>query len=214
VTQLYGSELSIIDLNSNAIAGTVALNRSSNDIGILNGRAFISADTQSVVVWDLVSNIVDTIIQVPYGPQQIYVDSVNNQIIVACQGNFNDLTSNSYLVYINATTKEIIKTEQVDIGSYAIRRLIPGPAGKIFMLGGGKVRAIQLAARTIASAPLLTSPKYYYGGGYDAQTNTLYLGDAAGFTGPGSVDAYNATTGALLKSYEAGIAPAHFAFYR
>jgi DNA-binding beta-propeller fold protein YncE len=214
VTQLYGSELAIVDLSANTIAGTVNINRNSNDIGVLNNKVFITADTQSVLVWDLATNSVDTVIETPYGPQQIYVDSVNNQIIVACQGNFNDATTNSHLVYIDAVTLKTTKTEQVDAGVYTIGRLIQGPAGKLFMLGGGKVRVIQLAARTIATVPLLESPKYYYGGGYDAQTNTLYLGDAAGFTGVGSVDAYDATTGALRKSYEAGIAPAHFAFYR
>lgn len=214
VTKLYDLTLDVVDLASNTIAGTVKIERRSNDIGVLNNKAFISADTQSIVIWDLESDSIQMVVNVPYGPQQIYVDSVNNQIIVACQGNFADAASNSYLVYISASTGEILEMEQVDAGVYAIGRLIPGPPGKIFMLGGGKVRAIQLAARTIASAPLLTSPKQYYGGGYDAQTNALYLGDAAGFTGLGAVDVYNATTGALLKSYEAGIAPAHFAFYR
>jgi hypothetical protein len=214
VTHLYSTELAIVDVATNTIAGAVNLGRTSNDIGVLNNKAFISADTQSVVIWDIASNSIDTVITVPYGPQQIYVDSVNDQIIVACQGNFADAASTSNLVYIDASTGAILKTEQVGIGVYAIGRLMRGPAGKLLMLTSGQVQTINLSTRTIASVPLITSPKQYYGGGYDAQTNTLYLGDAAGFTGLGAVDVYDAATGALLKSYEAGIAPAHFAFYR
>lgn len=214
VTQLYNIELELVDMSSNTRVGTVNINRKSNDLGVLNNKAFISADSQSIVVLDLATNAIDSVITVPYSPQQIVVDSINNQIIVACQGDFNDPSGKSYLVYINALTNEITKTEQVGLGVYAIGRLIPGPVGKLFMLTSGEVKSINLATRTIATAPVLTSPKQYYGGGYDVQTNTLYLGDAAGFTGTGAVDAYNASTGALLKSYEAGIAPAHFAFYR
>ena len=214
VTKLYGSELDIVDLATNSIAGTVNLDRSTNDIGVLNDKAFISADSQSVVVWDLAANEVDTVLQLPYGPQQVYVDSVNGQIVVACQGNFADATSKSHLVYIDASTGELLKTEQVGTSVYSIGRLIPGAVGKLYMLTSGEVRVIDLAARTVDAAPLVSSPKQYYGGGYDTQANILYLGDAAGFTGLGSVDVYSVSTGALLKSYEAGIAPAHFAFYR
>jgi DNA-binding beta-propeller fold protein YncE len=213
VTQLYGSEVSIIDLTTNTVAGSMAINRSSVDIGVLDNKAFISADSQSILVWDLTSNSLDTIIDVRYAPQQIYVDSLNHQIIVACEGNFADPSSNSYLVYINAMTGAIANTEQVGAGPYAIGRLIAGPTGKLFMLVGGQVKSIDLATRTISQTPI-SSSKFYYGGAYDAVSGGLYLGDPANFSNAGTIDVYNVSTGALVKSYEAGIAPAHFAFYR
>lgn len=213
VSQLYGSNVSVLDLNTNTVTGSLEIERSSVDIGVLNNKAFITADSQSVVIWDLASNTLSKTVTVPYAPQQIVVDSADNQIIVACQGNFLDVTSNSYLVWINATTGDIIKTEQVGAGSYSIGRLIPGQ-GKIFLLAGSQVKTIDLVSRTINATPLISTSKFYYGGAYDPTSGNLYLGDPASFTSAGTIDVYNASTGSLLKSYEAGIAPAHFAFYR
>lgn len=213
VTQLYGTSVSVVDLASNTIVADLPLERGTNDIGILNNKAFISADSQSIVILNVASNSLDRIVTLPYGPQQIIVDSARNQIIVACQGNFADPTSNSHLVWLNAQTGEIIKTEQVGVGSYMIGRLFLGN-GKLYMLAGMDVKTIDLVTRTIASTPFISGSTFYYGASVDPVSGNLYLGDAGSFSAAGKVDVYSGTTGALLKSYEAGIAPAHFAFYR
>jgi DNA-binding beta-propeller fold protein YncE len=213
VTHLSGTELSIIDLNTDQIAGTLNLNRTSVDIGVLNNKAFISADTQSVVIWDLATNSIQDVVEVPYAPQQIFVDSVNNQIVVACQGDWRNTASNTYLVWINALTGEVTKTDQIGTGTFQIGRLFAGN-GKLYLTSGSQVKSIDLASRAISSMPFITAPGSIYGGAVDPLTGNLYLGDAGSFSAPGKVYVYSGSTGQLLNTYEAGIGPAHFAFYR
>lgn len=212
VTQLKGGSISVVDLTTNTIVAShpYAL---TNDIGVLNNKVFVTADSQTLAIINPGTGTPDNIVAMPFGPQQLVVDSAHNQIIVACQGNYADPSSNSHLVWLNATTGEIIKTEQVGVGSYAIGRLFLGN-GKLYMLSGTSVKTIDLTTRTISGTPFISSSTFYYGGSIDPVSGNLYLGDAGSFSAAGKVDVYSGTTGQFLKSFGSGIAPAHFAFYR
>ena len=78
---------------------------------------------------------------------------------------------------------------------------------------GDSVAAIDLATRTLANAAFVSRGLAYYDGGYDLTTDELYLGQQS-FSGASRVDIFDGTTGAFKRSFLAGIAPAHFAFYR
>jgi hypothetical protein len=208
VTQLFTSNALIMDLQSNKIIGALPLGAGNSGIAVLNNRAWISSGSDSLNVVDLNTLQPTNIIHVGGNPQNVYADSLHDQIIVLGSGDYNTQAPGVY--WVKATTMQ--KTDSTTVGNVGDQ--IGGVLGKdkFYVIYPNRIATYDLTTHALLADNFIGGT--YYQGGYDAVNNELYLGNTKAYKAAGIVDVYDATSGGLKRSFTCGIAPAHFAFYR
>jgi hypothetical protein len=215
VTRRNQNSAAIINLITNSIEDTIPLGEPSIAVALMDNKAFITGGTYTSTahlhVVDLTSlqEISSTVILTD--PERAVADSASGQIILGCDGVFQTVAARIY--WVNGTTNALVDSANAINDSVGITFTT---GGRVSLIENGTLLALDNVNHAIG-APILSNKLSYYEGYYDATSNAYYLGNPgqgiAAFTANGSIDAYNATTGALLWSRPAGIAPAHFAFY-
>jgi DNA-binding beta-propeller fold protein YncE len=203
VTNLFQSRIDIIDLSTNTIKDSIKVGQGTVDIGIMNGMAYVSAAANVVYIIDLSTKTLVDSVSVGTTPQSVIIDPTRNQVVVMSWGMWPDGTANVSI--IDASTRTVKR--KADVAS-SIQKLVAGD-NKLYVIYSDKVETMDL----VSGIGIPFSNKGYLAGVFDEPSNELYLG-SGDYTSPGKVDVVNASTGALKRTYEAGIAPAHFAFYR
>ena len=201
----------IINLTTNTIEDTVPLGEPSIAVALMDNKAFITGGTYNTIghlhVIDLTTlqQISSTVILTD--PERVVADSASGQIILGCDGIYQTVASRIY--WVNGTTNALVDSANASNDSVSITFTT---GGRVSLIENGTLLALDNVNHAIG-APILSNKISYYEGLYDATSNAYYLGNAGAFSNNGTIDAYNGTTGALLWSRQAGIAPAHFAFY-
>ena len=213
VTRRNTTSAAIVDLSVNSITDSIPLGGASIAVAVLNNKAYITTGASAysgpyaLKIVDLVTHNVIKTLSLPESGEQALPDSTSGTIIIGMSG--DGTTTSSKIYFVNAMTDAIVDS------------LTPGTpmddpelttGSKHYIVMGTKVYTLTVPSHQL-SAPIVQSSTYYYKGTYDAATNALYLGNAGNFSNSGTIDAYDATTGKLLWSQPAGIAPGHFAFY-
>jgi hypothetical protein len=209
VTQLYNPNAVILDLQSNKVTGAIQIGSGSVGVALLDNRAFISSGSDSLNVCNIGTNTVAQVIKVGDDPQTVIADSAHDQIAVLCWGDYGEAPSSVY--FVNASTLQVTDSLHFPGGSF-MQSLIKG-SNLLYAVVGDSVASIDLATRKITNAAFIATTSPYYNGGFDVASNELYLG-VTNYNGNSSVDVFDATSGTKKRSFAAGIAPAHFAFYR
>ncbi len=213
VTRRLATSAAIIDLTTNTITDSIPLGGVSVAVAVLNNKAYITTGASEysgpyhLNVVDLSTRQVTKTFNLPLSGEQALPDSSSGNIIIGMSG--DGTTTSSKLYFINATSDVI--TDSLTPGTPADDpELTTG--SKHFIVMGTNVYPLAVPTHQLP-APIVRGTVAYYKGMYDATSDALYLGNAGDFTNPGSMDVYSASTGKLLWSHPAGIAPGHFAFY-
>jgi hypothetical protein len=209
VPQLYNPNVSIIDLQSTKVTGVIRVGGGSVGAAVLANKAFVSVGADSLAVCDLSSKSLTKMLHVGDVPWTVFADSAHDQIVVFCQGNYNIPTLPS-IYWVKASTMTVIDSTHFGASDYIQNALLANGAFYVFL--GDRVATLNLATHAIANNSFVATG--YYNGAFDPVANELYFGNAGDFSSNGSVDVLDATAGTKKRSFAAGIAPAHFAFYR
>ncbi len=211
VTRRNQNSAAIINLTTNSIEDTVTLGEPSIAVAVLDNKAFITGGTYNTIghlhVIDLTSlqQISSTVILTD--PERAVADSASGQIILGCDGIYQTVSPRIY--WVNATTNALVDSVNALTDSASITFTT---GGRVSLIENGTLRSMDNVNHVVGT-PILSNATPYYDGYFDATSNAYYLGNPGDYTNNGTIDAYNASTGALLWSRPAGIAPAHFAFY-
>jgi YVTN family beta-propeller protein len=208
-TQLYNPNVAVIDLQSSKVTGVINVGAGNVGIAKAGTNVFVTSGSDSLVAIDAGTRAIVKTIKVGDQPQNLFYDAANDQLIIQCFGNFGVTASSIF--WVKASTMMVTDSTRLGTGDF-IGNIILG-SSVLYALDGDHVTTINLASHQIASAKFISGTSYY-NGAVDAVTNELSLGTANGYKTNGTVDVYDATSGALSRSFTAGIAPAHFAFYR
>ena len=215
VTRRNQNSAAIINLITNTIEDTIPLGEPSIAVALMDNKAFITGGTYTstahlhVVDLTTLQEISSTVILTD--PERAVADSASGQIILGCDGIYDSVAARIY--WVNGTTNAIVDSANA-INNVSSITFTTG--GRVSLIENYTLLALDNVNHVIGS-PILSNNLSYYEGYYDATSNAYYLGNPGqginAFTNNGTIDAYNATTGTLLWSRSAGIAPAHFAFY-
>ena len=208
--------VSIIDLMSHAVTGSITTDFGAENIVALGGKLYVSNNfTNTVSVIDPASKEVIKTIEVGSAPGAFVVDS-GNKLWVICGGNYEG--NDGSLVQIDPSksgepaANSILKTIQLSV-NVDVRMAINQEKNKIYYYKNNSVYAVNITDTTAPTSALLTEAAStgFYGIGIDPDKNVLYLGDSKAFSANGEVYRYD-LTGAAVDHMTVGIGPNGFAF--
>jgi hypothetical protein len=211
VTRRGKTSAAIIDLTSNTI-DTLGLGEPSIAVAVLDNKAFVTGGGYNAVghlhVIDIATRTQISSSVLLSGPERAVADSASGQIVIGCDGVYPP-TVPPRIYWVKASSNALADSANAVNDSVTITFTT---GGRVSLIENGTLRSLDNVNHSIG-APILSNSKTYYEGYYDSTSNAYYMGNAGDYTNAGTIDAYNAPTGALLWSRSAGIAPAHFAFY-
>jgi hypothetical protein len=205
VTEFTGKQIEI--MAPSILTGTIDVDTGQQDIGILNGKAFIVTNGNKLLVIDVTTKQILSNKYIGDSPAQVMIDSARSSVVILTYGFYG--VSAGKILWVNPTTFSVTDSSTIAAADF-INMMIPA-GNKAFLTYGDRVGALDLVTHKITTA---IASKSYYKGMYDGLTNQLILGDAKDFSSPGVVDIYDATSLQLKKSISSGISPGHFLIYR
>ena len=211
VTERADSLIPIIDISNRTVVKTINVGKSNAAVGVLGGKIFVTISEYqkpgSVVITDVANTSSSNTLPIGSGPEEVIVDSANNQVIVRCDGDNKSVPPAVY--FIDGTTLKI--KDSIVLGNVGAQtQCFLGD--KLYAINGGQVISIDPVSQTVLGTVVTADGATAYYNGYYHLGN-LYLG-ISDFSGPtGKVDVVDAATGKFKWQIITGIAPAHFAFY-
>lgn len=213
-TNLTGSILSIVDINTHTVTGTIEVGLNPAGITVSNGKAYVALSTffgpsKHVAVVDIATDQLLYTVEVHDNPQVVRTDS-DGFVWVLCTGDygFGDLPESfGELHVIDPETDEVV--DVIETGGHPFRFVVNEDDGLGYVINEG-IQVVDLDARELQEE-LLTAVNYYsiaYWGGDEPR---IFGGIAPNFSSAGTVHILN-LDGTVEKSFTAGIAPSHFEF--
>jgi len=211
-------EVKVIDLSTNAVTKTIATGGigaeamllNGSNVYVTNGGGFSYDSTVAVI--NTGSESVTSTITVGANPSSLVKD-VNGDIWVLCAGkwkfDFSALEIKGSLVKIS--NNAVVATFNFDSEFSQPADLTINKAGnKLYYSYNGKVYTQDVSAGSLQLNEFIS--RNFYALGFDPVTEYIYGGDAGSFSSNGKVLRYNSSTGAVVDSFEAGLAPNGFWF--
>ncbi len=212
VTDLYSNSISIIDLTTNTISGSISCNGWTEELILAYGKAYVTnIYSDKVYVINTATDVLIDSIPVAYGSGSICED-VNGKIWVLCGGK-QSLGIYPALVRINPVSDSVEKSFQFPNFTDAPNRLnINGSLDELYYLANGGVYKFLVNSTGLPSSPLIPQSSYnFYGLGIDPNSGTIYVADAIDYVQNGVILKYQ-SNGTYISSFIVGIIPNHFYF--
>jgi YVTN family beta-propeller protein len=202
------SYVEVIDLKDFKEVKKINTQDGSENMIIKGNTLFVSNSfTNTVSAIDLVSGSISKTITVGNSPG-VLIEDKTGMVWVVCAGSFGG--NDGRLVSIDAQKLEV--TQSIDLTKNVGSKITyNSSANEIYYYGGKVVYALKMGT---------TSPKVFldisdfsgiYGIGFDESRNAIYVSDAVGFAGKGTVHQYE-TSGQLIHQFKVGVGPSGFVF--
>ncbi len=222
VSNLFSSTVTIIDLATQAVAGSISAGTNPEDIAAAAGYAFVANngfgfDSTLTRIDIATDTVVDTLSLGCDGPRSLEVDN-EDELWVFCNGKtvFNsdfteiiEQTNGQVLVVDPATTeiKERINVDtQIGASSSGQDTYFDATNNTIYLVRGSELLVFDTASNTQGTSVTVPGDESVGGVAFDAASNQLYLGRITSFTEVGFVSVHS-TDGAEVSRFDAGIAP-------
>lgn len=212
-------EVKVIDLTTNAITKTISTGKGAEAMLWVDNKLFVAnaggfGNDSTVAVIDIHTDQLVATVTVGANPASMVRDA-NGNIWILCSGrwkpDFSSLEVRGSLHKIDVSSLNVILSWQFDSDfSQPADLTINKTGNKLYYTYNGKVYTQDVQAVSLQLTELIN--RNFYALGYDPVTDYLYAGDAGDFQSNGKVLRYNSTTGAVVDSFEAGIAPNGFYF--
>ena len=208
VSDLYADEISIVDLSSNTITGTIPFAGWSEQMVNANQKVYIGNNQSAeIIIVDPSSNMVtDTIITSNYCNSM--VTDKNGKIWALCAGMTG---ANAVLHCIDPLSDSIAASVVFPAGQSPWRLKINGSGDQLYYLNNG-VYSFPVTSVSLSPSPIVPAgTSVFYSLGIDPSTNDIYIGDAIDYVQNGIVYCYD-MNGVLKDQFAAGIIPGDFVF--
>jgi YVTN family beta-propeller protein len=198
--------VAVLDLNSNSISRRIPMPAYPQGILAAGGNIFVALEgSNRVAVINPATESISAQIEVPAQPSQLLADN-NNRIWVICRS--------GAIVRINPSNNTVEATISTLPVRPSGRAAYNASTNRLYyhatVNSTGHIYELASNASTAPSAPLFTQASVY-GLGYDAKENVIYLSDAKGFQGNGSISRYS-IGGTKIDELNAGRGPNGFIF--
>ncbi|MEQ9102975.1 MAG: hypothetical protein RIF36_03050 [Imperialibacter sp.] len=148
----------------------------------------------------------ETTLEVGYSPGEMVVDE-DGAVWLICGGSYQGNDGAIYKLAASAATKE------VDLEVNPSSRLsVSKTSGVLYYIAGTSAGSYQMEGKVLQKAFITIDDAVgFYGLGYSEAEDVIYIADAKGFQGKGTVYRYSAD-GTAISKFEAGVAPNGFVF--
>ncbi len=210
VSDLSSNQISIINLTTNSISGTISLTGSTEEMLLYNGKVYVTnLSTAYLYVIDPTTDIVEDSIAIGSGGNSLQLD-MDNKIWVLCGGDYvTSAPASLHRVDPSTKTTELSLTFPPSV--YPSQLCINETNDALFFLNTN-VYKMQITDSTLpATAFVDAAGKSFYGMGYDKVSMLLYVSDAIDYQQAGRIYRYT-TSGSEISGLPAGIIPGDFLF--
>jgi len=211
VTNYNAGCISIVDLSSNVVSGSILCPGWTEELELAYGKAFVTNQYRDkVYVVNTSTDIMEDSIQVSYGSNSIKEDK-NGKLWVLCGGSqANNI--HAALYRINPLTLQVEQSFQFpDITDSPWRLDINGTNDTLYFLNKDIYR-MTITSGGLPGTPFITAGiRNFYGIGIEPASGILYVADAIDYVQKGKIYRYK-PDGTLVNSFLAGITPGDFYF--
>lgn len=209
VSDLAANHISVVDLTTNTITGSIACPGWTEEMVLVNSSVFVTNESRSqLYVIDAMTDAMVDSIPVSRGGNSI-VEDVEGKLWLACSGGGGTLPA---LYRIDAETRTVEHMFTFPNGSDNPWRLdINSDRDTLYFLNGDVFRMSVAAIALPTAAFVPADGRNFYGVGVEPTTGILYVSDAIDYVQRGSIARY-APNGSLLNTFLAGTVPGEFVF--
>jgi DNA-binding beta-propeller fold protein YncE len=197
----------ILDAETFEKEGAVNTEDGTENLAFADGYVYASnnfGNTVSVIKTS--TGELEKTFEVGYSPGEMVVDEAG-AVWLICGGSYKGNDGAIYKLGTSAATKE------VDLEVNPSTRLsIDKAHGVLYFIAGTSVGSYKIAQKVLEKELITIDDAVgFYGLGYNEAEDVIYIADAKGFQGKGTVYRYSAD-GEVLSTFEAGVAPNGFVF--
>lgn len=208
VSNLYSNNLQVLDLNSNTVSSTIDLKHWSEGMALMNGKAYVNANNNMVMVINATSNTVEDSIITWAGLTKV-VNAGSTQLGVLCSGELDwtngSVVKDAKFFILSKDSNKVSKTINLTGAGYGGSLVYSSSKSAFyFSLGNNKVVEVKMDG-TVSDFITLASTVSVYGLSIDTN-GSIYVTDAGDFNSAGKVYVYN-SSGTKTSEFAAGIAP-------
>jgi|WetSurMetagenome_2_1015567.scaffolds.fasta_scaffold131927_2 hypothetical protein len=217
----WAGNIAVVDLNSNAISKTIAVNSGPEQMLVTDSKVYVlnsggwSTDSTISIINPTTDEVLGTV-QVNHRPTGIVKDK-NGKIWVMCSGRgYNGWPqagdSKGHLLRIDPSTLLVDFDYTFPSSSVHPEKLVINKNGDaLFFLFKGAITRFDVTAANGTPEPLVLRDNLY-SLGYDVVKDYLYVSNPLDYQQNGWVYRYRSTDGALVDSLQAGVIPGNFCF--
>jgi hypothetical protein len=212
VSDLYANAISILDLNTHTISGTIPTNGWTEKMLLHNDTAYVcNYNNSKILIINTATNTIVGDISTGKGVNSIALDK-NNKIWVLCNGGINEETPR--IIQFNPANRAIEKTISFASITQSPTNLVFNDTKDEFVFINQDVFKMSINDNSIPSTPFITraSGSLFYGLSISPVNNEIYIADAKDYVQKGDVYRYS-YSGNLIHQFEAGIIPDDFLFF-
>ncbi|HNZ42520.1 MAG TPA: hypothetical protein PKN41_04185 [Bacteroidales bacterium] len=212
VSDLYSNQISIVDLNTNQISGTITVNGSTEEMLYHEGTLFATnTRTDKLYFINTLTDAVSDSLQLGFASNSLVLDK-NDKLWVMCAGDANN-SVNASLHRINIGQKTVEQTyplgSPLDIWD---KIAINATKDTVYYMYHGIYRLPVSSAALPGAVFIPEGNSVFYGLAVNPYSNTIVVADAVDYVQKGKVNYYSAS-GALLGTINAGVLPSDFYFF-
>ena len=226
ITDLYSPLISVLDLTTNTVTGTIEVGAGTEQIICYKDWAYVCSWSMNNKIYRINTRTdkVEGFVEVPIQPNSMVLDK-NNKLWVLSDGSFEGSAYGHEKAALTRIDPETFRIEQTilfpDLDASPSELSINGNRDKLYYIDGsdgdaasnlGGVYEMDCEAVTLPTAPLIPeNGRLFYGLGVDPVNSDIYVSDAIDYTQPGIVYRYD-VSGTELDDFKAGICPGAFCF--
>lgn len=211
VSDLYSKTISIVNLASCSLEGSIATGAWTEEMAVFGSRVFATqTGTDKLLVIDPASRTLIDSIFVGREPNSLVVDK-NGKLWVLCGNALGQAIPQ--LVRINLDSMAIETSYPFGSSQESpIKLVMNDDRDQLYFLNGG-IFKMAISDGNLPAQPWVPQGAHtWYGLGLDPQTGYLYAGDALDFQRRGKIYRFEPNSAIELNSFEVGIIPGGFAF--
>lgn len=211
VSDLYSNKISIINLSTNTISGSIVCHGSTEKMLLKDNIVYVTnTRTSYIYLIDISTDKITDSIEVGYASNSICED-VNEMIWVLCAG--DEVQHINAVIYkINPSNNQILLSLDLGNSLNIWNKLSINGDKNILYYSDNGIYKLSVNSNTIVSSPLISQgDKIFYGLGVDPESGDIYVSDAIDYIQNGMIYRYS-SNGELKNSFNAGIIPSEFIF--
>lgn len=208
VSDLYASSIQIVDLNSNAITGTIPCMSGTEEMVMIYNKAFVTCSNSTYCyVIDAARDVITDSIPVGKNASSLVIDRYS-KLWVLSGGNSSQAGK---LLRIDPATLQTELSLNFSLSDNANHLRINKSRDTLYYLNKG-IHRFLISDSQLPSTPLVNQgSKIYYGLGVNPKDYTIYASDAIDYVQKSKIEVYR-PDGSFKTSFNAGIIANGFVF--
>lgn len=210
VSDLYANMISIINLNSNTIASTIACPSGTEEMTMIYNKVFVTnSNSNYCYVINTSTDIITDSINIGKGGSSITIDK-NAKIWILTSGNSTSGQVGK-LIRIDPVALQIEQNLNFNSGDSPFKLCINKTRDTLYYLNNGVFQFPISISSLPTNALINQGSKVYYGLGINPNDYSIYVADAIDYVQKSKIEIYK-PNGAFITNFNAGIISNGFMF--